>query len=117
MGQSKQDGVKLSVEQPALIYIKASAFKNRNKILLPSLAFAVPPALFLRLVCPHSAFRSRGPAPSVGGAVQSRWLSGCPVFLCKMELLCRGIICFGLSSWVPCCAVLAAVVRPNRGVI
>lgn len=49
--------------------------------------------------------------------MQSRWLSGCPVFLCKMELLCRGIICFGLSSWVPCCAVLAAVVRPNRGVI
>lgn len=42
MDPSKQNGVKLPVEQQALVYTKASVFKNRSKIPLPSPAFAVP---------------------------------------------------------------------------
>lgn len=66
MGQSKQDGVKLSAEQPALVYIKAAVFKNRNKIPLPSRAFAIPPALFVWLACPRAHFGAGGQRPARG---------------------------------------------------
>lgn len=42
MGPSKQNGVKLPVEQQALVYTKASVFKNRSKIPLANPAFAIP---------------------------------------------------------------------------
>lgn len=70
MGQSKQEGVKLSV---ALIYIKASVFKNRSKIPLPSPLQSLP-ALFLCLGCPLGVFGSRGPVARVGARCSSaKW--------------------------------------------
>lgn len=67
MGQSKQDGVKLSVEQPALIYIKASVFKNRNKIPLPSPAFAIPLPCSCGWFAPSSCFGAWASTQHGGG--------------------------------------------------
>lgn len=116
--QSKQEDVKLVVAQPALIDIKASVFKNRSKIPLPSPAFAIPTIVPVAGLPPR---RSSEPGASGqrGGAVQSRWPSGCTVFLCKMELPCRGdyLLWAVLMGAVPWRATLAAVVWLNRGVI
>lgn len=119
MGQSKQEDVKLVVAQAALIDIKASVFKNRSKIPLPSPAFAIPTIVPVAGLPPQ---RSSEPGASGqrGGAVQSRWLSECTVFLCKMELpswgdyLLRAVL-MGAVPWraMACCSGCCGAAEPR----